>query len=602
MATRNLTIMFTDIKGFTERTSGSTRDDMNAWLAAHERLLVPVFEHFAGTIVKTIGDAFLVYFESPTDAVLCGVTIQEVLRQHNANASERERLEVRVAINVGEVQLKDNDLLGEAVNIAARLEGITEAGEVWFTDAVFQTMNRSEAPSSEVGERVFKGIPHPIRVYRVITEPESEFVQNLASHVRLSEQGPVLQVRRPPTIGKVPARGLNRRTGLIAGVLGLAVAIAVAITVLLPSASEQALRDAQLLLEQGRAASALTVLDRVLAEEPTNLQLTDAAIAAAESHLQQMEARGEHPQAKQWLELALQNKPYLEPLRPHLMSLDAQLTVLAMLDDSSSQGQYYPQPLKAFLAQYRNNAAAPYELAERLDGQWYDITRIWLYRQALDKGHPADEGILLFATAVLSDGSMNWERLEMARQLLLNYYPEGGEQWAREALAEDNVLAFSNAWLLLKDAGSELDDAEYYHALFRLIGAQDEERVQESLAILTAQHTIKRRQQVINFLGTLVTTYPQFINHGVVRDALHQAQLRLLESWPDVQSMTLANRGKRTTAEKLATHQLDYPQAMPIESSTRGKVELERLRKENELLKKLLIDRELELHNLKTSS
>jgi class 3 adenylate cyclase len=101
MATRNLAIMFTDIKVFTQRTSASSRDAMKALLEQHERLLLPVFAHFDGTVVKTIGDAFLVYFESPTDAVLCGVTIQEVLRQHNAQQAEDDRLEVRVAINVG---------------------------------------------------------------------------------------------------------------------------------------------------------------------------------------------------------------------------------------------------------------------------------------------------------------------------------------------------------------------------------------------------------------------------------------------------------------------------------------------------------------------
>jgi class 3 adenylate cyclase len=130
MATRNLSIMFTDIKGFTQRTSASSREAMKALLEQHERLLLPVFAYFDGVVVKTIGDAFLVYFESPTDAVLCGVTIQEVLRHHNAKQAKADRLEVRVAINVGEVELEQGDVMGEAVNIAARLEGVTEAGEV----------------------------------------------------------------------------------------------------------------------------------------------------------------------------------------------------------------------------------------------------------------------------------------------------------------------------------------------------------------------------------------------------------------------------------------------------------------------------------------
>jgi class 3 adenylate cyclase len=193
MATRNLSVMFTDIKGFTERTSDETRRGVADLLEEHQRLLIPVFDYFDGTVAKTIGDAFLVYFESPTDAVLCGVTIQEVLRRHNANKKERDRLEIRVAINVGEVELKGNDVHGEAVNIAARLEGVTEAGEVWFTDAVYQTMNRKEAPSAEVGERIFKGIPYPVRVYRVIQDPNSSLAQVLASGIELTDQGPRLK-------------------------------------------------------------------------------------------------------------------------------------------------------------------------------------------------------------------------------------------------------------------------------------------------------------------------------------------------------------------------------------------------------------------------
>lgn len=69
MATRNLTVMFTDIQGVTERTSGETRRGVADLLKEHQRLLVPVFDYFDGTVAKTIGDTFLVYFESPTDAV-----------------------------------------------------------------------------------------------------------------------------------------------------------------------------------------------------------------------------------------------------------------------------------------------------------------------------------------------------------------------------------------------------------------------------------------------------------------------------------------------------------------------------------------------------
>ncbi len=81
MVARNITVMFTDIVGFTSRVSDSRREEMIAFRRMHEQLLVPVIRYFAGIVVDRIGDAFFVRFDSPTNAVLCGVTIQEVLRQ-----------------------------------------------------------------------------------------------------------------------------------------------------------------------------------------------------------------------------------------------------------------------------------------------------------------------------------------------------------------------------------------------------------------------------------------------------------------------------------------------------------------------------------------
>lgn len=171
MKTANLAIVFTDIKGFTERTSRQTLEENQRLLHVHEALLVPLFKAFGGRIIKSIGDAFLVTFESPTQAVLSGIAIQDRLWQHNRNLVEDEQLHVRVAVNVGEVRLEANDIFGEPVNIAARVEGITEADEVFFTEAVYLSMNKAEVPSQEVGSFELKGIPGKIRVFRVPRAP-----------------------------------------------------------------------------------------------------------------------------------------------------------------------------------------------------------------------------------------------------------------------------------------------------------------------------------------------------------------------------------------------------------------------------------------------
>lgn len=171
MKTANLAIVFTDIKGFTERTSRQTHEENQRLLRVHHELLAPLFKAFGGRILKSIGDAFLVTFESPTQAVLSGVAIQDRLWQYNRAAPESERLNVRVAINVGEVRVESSDVFGEPVNIAARVEGIAEAGDVYFTEAVYLAMNKAEVPSVEVGAFELKGIPGKIRVFRVPKGP-----------------------------------------------------------------------------------------------------------------------------------------------------------------------------------------------------------------------------------------------------------------------------------------------------------------------------------------------------------------------------------------------------------------------------------------------
>lgn len=167
MRTANLAIVFTDIKGFTERTSKQTLEQNERLLKTHNELLAPLFKGLGGRIVKTIGDAFMVTFESPTAAVLSGLALQDALWDYNRTAAPELQLQVRVAVNVGEVRLEDNDVFGEPVNIAARVEGQAEAGEVTFTEAVYLSMNRAEFACEELGRFEFKGIPEPVRLFKV---------------------------------------------------------------------------------------------------------------------------------------------------------------------------------------------------------------------------------------------------------------------------------------------------------------------------------------------------------------------------------------------------------------------------------------------------
>jgi class 3 adenylate cyclase len=170
MKNRSLTIMFTDMQGFTPRTSSQSRAETMDLIHRHKDLLVPVVEQFGGHLVKAIGDSFLVVFESPTDGVLAGVALQDRLREYNDESPEEDRIVVRLAINTGEVTVDGDDVYGETVNIASRIEGIAEPGDVYFTEATYLSMNKKEVPSAEIGYRMLKGIPEKIKVYKVLRE------------------------------------------------------------------------------------------------------------------------------------------------------------------------------------------------------------------------------------------------------------------------------------------------------------------------------------------------------------------------------------------------------------------------------------------------
>lgn len=101
MPSRVITIVFTDIKGFTERTASSGRDFALKLMARHDELLKPIIGRYQGILIKTIGDAYLLRFDSPTDAVLCSMMMQATLRDYNFTAPPEEKIEIRIAINTG---------------------------------------------------------------------------------------------------------------------------------------------------------------------------------------------------------------------------------------------------------------------------------------------------------------------------------------------------------------------------------------------------------------------------------------------------------------------------------------------------------------------
>src|SRR4030043_2040091 len=127
-----------------------------------------------GRIVDAPGDNLLAEFASVVDAVQCSVEIQQVLRAQNAMLPENRRMEFRIGINLGDVIEEGEQIYGDGVNIAARLEGLAEAGGLCISGTAFdQVKNKLNLGYKYLGEQTVKNILEPVRVYQVLVEPDA---------------------------------------------------------------------------------------------------------------------------------------------------------------------------------------------------------------------------------------------------------------------------------------------------------------------------------------------------------------------------------------------------------------------------------------------
>ena len=118
-----------------------------------------------------MGDGILVEFPSAVDAVRNALEIQRAIRHHSADVTKETRIEFRVGINVGDVIVEGDDIHGDGVNVAARLEGLCGPGEVYISGTVYdQVAGRLTASYEDLGEQTVKNITKPVRVYRARIE------------------------------------------------------------------------------------------------------------------------------------------------------------------------------------------------------------------------------------------------------------------------------------------------------------------------------------------------------------------------------------------------------------------------------------------------
>jgi adenylate cyclase len=140
-----------------------------ARLRTHRIELVdPAIAKNKGRIIKTTGDGMLVEFQSVTDAVKCAVEIQQRMKRRNSDVPQERRIEFRIGINLGDIIFDDDDIFGDGVNIASRIEQLADVGGICVTAAVAtQIADRLEIAMEDLGEKTLKNISRPVRLYRI---------------------------------------------------------------------------------------------------------------------------------------------------------------------------------------------------------------------------------------------------------------------------------------------------------------------------------------------------------------------------------------------------------------------------------------------------
>jgi adenylate cyclase len=170
---RKLAAIFSaDVKGYS-RLMGEDEKGTVRTLNTYKEVMTGLIQHHRGRVVDAPGDNVLAEFTSVVDSVECAVEIQKELKTRNAELTENRRMEFRIGVNLGDVIEDGEQILGDGVNIAARLESLADAAGICISGTAFdQVKNKLNLGYKYLGEQTVKNILEPVRVYRVLMEPE----------------------------------------------------------------------------------------------------------------------------------------------------------------------------------------------------------------------------------------------------------------------------------------------------------------------------------------------------------------------------------------------------------------------------------------------
>src|SRR5258708_28020304 len=161
-------ILAADVAGYSRLTGIDEEGTLKRLRKLRRGLINTAVSLHRGRIVKTTGDGILIEFPSVVDAVRCALDIQRGMDSRNSDFPAEQRIEFRVGINLGDVVIEGEDLLGDGVNVAARLEGISEPGGICISDAAYhQVRDRLDVNFEDAGEQQLKNIARPVHVYRL---------------------------------------------------------------------------------------------------------------------------------------------------------------------------------------------------------------------------------------------------------------------------------------------------------------------------------------------------------------------------------------------------------------------------------------------------
>ena len=199
-------VLAADVAGYS-RLMGADEEGTLSLLKAFRKTIVdPSIATHRGRIVKTTGDGMLVEFASAVDAARCAADVQRGMADHNTDVPQEKRVEFRIGIHVGDIIFDDNDIFGDGVNIAARLEGISDAGGVCISDDAYrQIRGKVEIVFDDIGPQALKNIAEPMRAWRIRIDANAAF----ASSQNLSIESHPLALPDKPSIAVLPFQNMS---------------------------------------------------------------------------------------------------------------------------------------------------------------------------------------------------------------------------------------------------------------------------------------------------------------------------------------------------------------------------------------------------------